>query len=113
MGRLGISRKNSLSLNGRRKTCGGVIGVIVFQEELLWICVLNFFSVLKKMREAYRLSKGGPADAVSKVKEESEGKREENEKLEDDAESGSPHEPDHVYYDVSRSLTQTSTQHSE
>ncbi|KAI4630019.1 uncharacterized protein J4E87_003209 [Alternaria ethzedia] len=59
------------------------------QEELLRIGVLNFFSVLKKVREVYLLSKegaAGAADAVSKVREKSEGKREENEKLEDDAE---------------------------
>ena len=79
------------------------------QEDLLWIGVLNFFSVLKNIREVYRLSKEGAADAVSKAKEESEGKREENEKLEDDAESGSLHGSEHVYYGITRSLTQTST----
>ena len=80
-----------------------------FQEELLRIGVLNFFSVIKEMRKVYRLSKEGAADAVSKAKEESQGKREENEKLEDDAESGSLHGSEHVYYGITRSLTQTST----
>lgn len=55
------------------------------QEELLRTGVLSLFAVLKEMRKAHRSYKDEAADAVSKAKEDSDGKGEEMEKLKGDA----------------------------